>query len=240
MTTPNARPTRVAADLLKAQWWVAAIAWGGLYLFFGTIGVIVAATAGLEQSVWVGACWWTQYLMMAAGVMVTVQHLRVYVAGGVTRRVFGRGAVLFGLAASAVFGAAMELGFVVERGIAWAAGAPMFSAAADFVASPANMLRSALEFGLLHAAYFFAGWVIAATFHRHGVIAGLAVIVPAMLPGLLMDLLKLGAEPTSYLLDELDVGVLTRFTLVAAVTAAIAGLILLAYRTTRAAAVKTP
>lgn len=240
MTGHRARPVRVAAGLWRSHWWVAAIYWGATYLLFGIIGLIVATTAGLEHSVWIGACWWSQYFLMAAGISVTAQYLRVHIAGGVTRRVFGLGVVLFGLTGSILFGAATVLGFVVERGLATSAGAAAFPTAADYTATVADVLVATLDFSILHAAHFFAGWAIAATFQRFGVVAGLAVIVPAMTPGLLMDLVTIGSQPTAEILEDLDLAVLTRPSLVAVVVTLTAAVTLLAYRSTRAAAVNGP
>ncbi|ADD42251.1 hypothetical protein [Stackebrandtia nassauensis] len=239
MTAPTARPVRVTANLLRSQWWVAAIFWGGLYLLFLTIGVIVSATAGMKESVWIGACWWSQYLMLAAGTVVTSQYVRIFVGHGVTRRTLTIGAVLYGLAGSALFGVLMELGFLAERGIAMAQGLPPFPAATEFVASPARMLESTVEFTLLHVAYFFAGWLISVTFYRHGGVAGIAVIVPALLPGLFMDVVKLGDKPLSELFASVDLTGLPQVVAVSADALSVAVLALLCLLLTRTVPIRS-
>lgn len=218
MTTTPARPVGVATDMLRSLWWIAAIIWGGLYLLLA-VGTLIAMSGGLHESLWLGAVWWTQYLLLAAGAAFTGQYLRHYVAVGVTRRVFGRGVLLFGLISSVLFGVALELGFLIERGLTMLGGVGPYPAAADFVGSPGQILLATGQFSLLFAAYFFPGCLIAAAFSRHGVVIGLLTLVPALVPGLAMDALVLGGEPVTRLLDRLDIAALSTTSLILATAA---------------------
>ncbi|MGH8876953.1 MAG: hypothetical protein ACRD0P_06390 [Stackebrandtia sp.] len=185
----------VTTDLLRSQGWTVAIFWGLMYTVFLTAGIIVHLTAGLHDSVWAGARWWPQYFIFAHGVMTTAVYLRIFVSHGVTRRAFILGGTGFGLAIAVASGVAIQLGFVVERGVLNSVGGTQTTYMEDLASSPLRMLTSAFEFSALYAAYFFAGWLIATVFYRRGVVGGLLVIVPSVVPALVLEVTQWGVGP---------------------------------------------
>jgi hypothetical protein len=181
----------VCLELLRGQRWMIAAFWLAMAAIFGIIGAILALVNDDIGSVWTGARWVPQYMILALGVITTSQHLRVYVAHGVSRRRFIAGAAGYGAAVSVLFATVMELGFVVERLIFHAGTAQQFGAGTyDVVASPLVALTTAAEFAVLYAAYFFAGWLIASCFYRLPVWGALALIIPTFLPVNLIEVIQ--------------------------------------------------
>ena len=195
--------TRVLTDLLRANGATLGLFWAMLYALFATIGVIVSATVGLNESVWVGSRWWPQFFVLAMGIMVVSTQLRIYLANGILRRDFVLGGIGYGLVVAVVCGAGTQLGFVVERAFLNAAGATPFTGPIDFAASPLRIASAALEFTGMYAAYFFGGLLIAAVFQRAGAVWGIASIVPALLPAAAVETALWNIGPLPGLADAL-------------------------------------
>ncbi|MEV8505505.1 hypothetical protein AB0368_11845 [Actinoplanes sp. NPDC051475] len=136
-----------------------------------------------------------KYWLGVIGVMLVSLHLRQFVAAGVTRRALIAAGLALGVLVSLGVGVLITLGHGLEdRSFSTVgAGYPAWSPSV-----------AVSEFGHVFPtclAFFVSGAAAAAGFYRFGAWGGLAVVVPAILPGLLSEEL-LGISGTG--------GVLTR------------------------------
>ncbi|MEV4638605.1 hypothetical protein AB0J80_14760 [Actinoplanes sp. NPDC049548] len=122
-----------------------------------------------------------KYWLGVIGVMLVTLHLRQFVAAGVTRRTVVAGGAAFGVLVSVGVAVLIPLGHGLED-------KALGAVSADYPAwSPPVAVG---EFGHVLPvclAFFVSGAAVAAGFYRFGAGIGLALLVPAVLPGLLAE-----------------------------------------------------
>ena len=120
-----------------------------------------------------------RYFLLVIGILLITGHLKLFVAGGITRRDFLRGAGVFGALTATAYAAVVPVGHGVERLIWTAFGTPPDSYPGFTVVSALREFATMLPAGL---AGFITGAFIAAGFYRYHWIKGMLLIVPGLLP----------------------------------------------------------
>jgi hypothetical protein len=118
--------------------------------------------------------WW---LAVVAVVMVT-NNLRNYVVGGITRRDFMAGAAALAVVGSVGFALLVPIGHGIEYALHGGSGFSFAIALRDF----GHTLPACL-------AAFVTGAAASAGFYRYGAWAGLALLIPALLPAAVSEAL---------------------------------------------------
>ncbi|WP_157554501.1 hypothetical protein [Nocardia crassostreae] len=119
------------------------------------------------------------------GIYVTAVYLPLYLAHGITRREFGKQALLFGAALVTAGAALMTLGFAIERLVYAVADWPqkLDSGARGLYSSTHQYGWMFLSFWLTFAVYLAVGAAIAAAFYRRawGGLGGVLLIPVGLL-----------------------------------------------------------
>ena len=187
--------TSVAKSLWKTYRPVMFWFWGLITAVSVLVTAIVATVTEVQFSFWVLIAgqafkWW----LLVFGTLLVAVHLKLFIANGLTRRVFLLGSGVFGLLGALAFAALVPIGHGVER-LAWAAfGTPP----ADYPEfSVALALREFGHFLPLGLASLVTGVAVAAGFYRYPWWAGLLLVVPGVVPLLAAEgLLGLHEAPT--------------------------------------------
>lgn len=206
---PSHPGLRSGMELLRALRLAVASFWLIMLVLFLIIGIFVAASGPDPTSVWTGARWAPQYFLGGAGFTLAAQHLRIHVSHGVTRRHYIVGGIWSGIAVSVIFGVVMELGFVLERVIYHANDWIQFDGTKDLAASPGAVAVATVEFTVMYAAYFFAGWLIGSGYYRFRAWTATLLMIPAVLPPLVIESMQWRGGPVYFLIDRLGIGALT-------------------------------
>jgi hypothetical protein len=157
------------------------------------VGVDVVTRIGSELEVF-GGLWTlitssaTRYWILVVGILVTTMQLRVYVANGITRRDFTRGAAAFGLIVAVAFTVVVLIGHAVESTVVATAvsGDHVALSAARELDRLGRVLPTLLAYGV-------SGWLIGIGYYRFHPLAGTLLIAPAVVPMVVTTWL-LGAE----------------------------------------------
>jgi hypothetical protein len=187
---PAHHPALRVAGALGGDLFFYALVWVGIGAALLTANLVANGVWGdVESSVWEGNSIVVQYVLVAAGIMVSVSYLPVYVTHGITRRHFSAGALVavVGLAVGAAL--ATTLAFVVEHLVFSAADWPhVIDADRDMhiYDRPDQYGLIFVELGALYVAHVIAGLVIGAALFRLGwwygsvfLVAGAAIGVGA-------------------------------------------------------------
>jgi hypothetical protein len=127
-----------------------------------------------------------KYWLGVVGVMLVTLHLRPFVAAGVTRRAYLRGAGLFVLTAAAGLTVLVVAGHAIE-------GAILPRAASYPVLTGGHVVPELARVFVTMLAYVATGAAITAGFYRWGPRLGIPLMIPALVPVLLAEgLLGLG------------------------------------------------
>jgi hypothetical protein len=173
--------------MLVAQGAFLAMVWAGYLALFVAVTVAIAVFGSVRTSVWEQASQLPRWFTLFIGVYLTGTYLRLAVAHGRTRREFMAQASAFLVAYSALFAVLMTLGFVVETAIYRLGGWPQTLNRDHLFTSPGQLGRIFVAFWLVFAVWTVVGAMIAAAFHRNGLLgvlgiaAGLLLIVPTEL-----------------------------------------------------------
>lgn len=161
--------------LLGEQTFLLVLVWAGYLVVVAVIGAIIAATAGLEGSIWEQASQLSRWFAAFIGVYLTGTVLRLAVAQGVTRREFLIQAGAFTVAYS--FGLALltTVAFAVETLVYRGLGLPQTFLTQHLYDSPTQYGHILVTFWLTIAVWLAAGAFVAVAFHRSGLL-GLAAI----------------------------------------------------------------
>jgi hypothetical protein len=128
-----------------------------------------------------------RYWMLSAGIVVTAACLRPYIAHGVTREHLTWGATLAVILVCLILAAAMAAAYYGEYLVFSAAGWHYDVADGHMFASGAEVGRVFIEFALILAVHFFAGWAMASNFVRFGVWTAISLIPVTYLPALVTE-----------------------------------------------------
>lgn len=178
----------VCRGLVRVYWPI--FAWF-IAVTMAIIAVTAAALAGtglLDASVWGNtAAGQPRYFLLAMGVLLVSTHLPVYVAHGVTRRVFALAALAFATAVAFAFSVWAMLGFGVEHLILADLGLLGGLAEPYPVQSIGAGLRLMLELTLVDLVYVCCGWLIGSLYYRFGGWTGTLLLPPAVIPVLVAE-----------------------------------------------------
>jgi hypothetical protein len=170
----------VLAGLLRFYRWT--LLWFAVVLLVVvTVANVITHFAGTERpafSVLIAALAFKYWLLVLGIVSVSI-NLRLFVAAGITRRAFFAGTVQLAGLGAVVLALMVPIGHAVESAVAGVT--PAFT--------PGLGLR---EFGLVLPgllAAFVSGAAVSAGFYRHGLYGGAALLIPALLPTALAELL---------------------------------------------------
>jgi hypothetical protein len=132
-----------------------------------------------------------RYWLGIVGVMVVAMHLRQFIANGITRRDFTRGAGVAGLVLAVLLAALVPIGHALEMGYLHLIGV-----AARYPDLTVGLALS--EFGHTLAsglAFLVSGLAVTAGFYRFGGWPGLVFLLPGLVPlGVAESLLSLGEQ----------------------------------------------
>lgn len=197
MTLVNRAGWPISKSLIRSHLRVFAYFWVMLSVLLIVIGIVVAVVVPQPTGVWQGSRWAPQYFVFVVGLTCAATQLRAYLAVGIARKQF-----LFGVSVLAVVMALgctvlIELGFVIERAIFNAQGWSQFGHDRDLVASAGVVAQTAAEFFLLYVSYFLAGLMIGGGFLRLSPAVGVALIIPAALPPLIIESLQWNSGPVN-------------------------------------------
>jgi hypothetical protein len=176
------RPAVRTAGALGAELFFYALMWAGIALALTALNLVGNGVWGADDptSAWEGTSVLLQYVMIAGGLMVAVNHLPLYVTHGVTRRDFAAGTFLTfaGLAVGAALAA--TLAFAVER-VVFAAFDWSHVLGGDptvhLYDSPDQYGVIFVELATSYAAHLVGGLVIGAALYRLGWVVGSAVML---------------------------------------------------------------
>jgi hypothetical protein len=179
-----ASPTlRVARRMTATLWPVAAGYWAIMAAVALTVGVTVGAFGEIKTSlVQYPLLNAPKYFLMVFGILATTMQLPIYVAHGVTRREFIRGAAVFFAALATAFTALQLVALGIEYAVYSAQDLLPRLTEAHPLASAGDAGRLFLQTLLLGLAYLATGWLIGVGYYRFGPWLGTAFIVPACLP----------------------------------------------------------
>ncbi|HEX5541905.1 MAG TPA: hypothetical protein VFX60_10150 [Micromonospora sp.] len=159
------------------------LCWAVTVLIVAIVSVSTALAGDVTESLWLNTgSTQPRYFLVAIGVMLVTLHLPVYVAHGVTRRLFMLAGAGFALAVSAAFAAATTIGFSLERAIfKWQGILDQLSHPYP-VNTLGDGLRVTLSLALLGLVYLSAGGLIGSIYYRYGAWIGTLLIPAAALP----------------------------------------------------------
>ena len=123
-----------------------------------------------------------QYFLMVFGIVAVTTQLAVFVAHGVTRRDFARGAAVF-LAGLALWFAVVQVAVLLaENGVFHLAGIAGDLTQPHPAGTPAAAGRLFMQCLMVGAAHAVSGWLIGSGYYRYGPWLGTVLIVPGYLP----------------------------------------------------------
>jgi hypothetical protein len=176
--------TLVMTSLVRRYRPVALWFWGAAVLGIGIALWIVASVTDVEFSLWgtiAGSA--AKYWLGTVGVVLVSVHLKQFVSVGVTRHEFLDGAAWFALGAAVLFSVVLPVGHGVEQ---WAVGLSQpLAAGYPHVAMISEFLHTLPA----ELAYLVSGAAITAGYYRSGPLRGLLLMVPALLPVLVSEVL---------------------------------------------------
>lgn len=191
-------------ELLRGYSLMIGFCWAVTGLIVAIVVVSTTLAGEVTESLWLNTgSTQPRYFLLAMGVMLAATHLPVYVAHGVTRRLFLVAGVGFTVAVSAAFAAITVIGFGLERLLfSW-------QGTLDRLPEPYPMntlgdgLRVALALALLGTVYLCCGWLIGSIYYRYGAWFG-TLLIPAAAVPLFVAEAGIGEKPLgAWLVQEL-------------------------------------
>ena len=202
------RPAISVAVCLGGELFFYGLFWSGIVLALLTLNVAANGVFGtVEASVWAGGFDLTRYLFVAAGAMVIVACLPMYVAQGITRRAFIAGAIPAGLAVAFLATGAATAVYGLEGVVYDIADWPhVLDAGRDrhLYDRPDDYGPIFVELFAVYSAQLMSGMAIAATFYRFGPVIGVLFVPLTALPAVATEM-ALGAGGAGQVIgDALD------------------------------------
>lgn len=217
MRTTTSNPARIDSRARRANETSQIVlfgtaAWIGWVWVAATVAyaIVIASIArwgSVDQALWRPvASGWQRYIVFAAGVTVTTTFLRMLVRNGVTRRLLSIGAVATMVCLSVALSAWNVAGYAVEKAIFDDRGWPQ-QIADGRVFEWGDIPRLAVDFGLVIAAYYVAGWIVGCCYVRWGPVVGTVLLPLAILPAAAVELVvspDLAGMDVDVVRDRLD------------------------------------
>lgn len=187
MTGTN--PTRLIVRRLTRTLWVPAVAYAAIVVVaafvsdaatgaFGEVRSSVAQYPILNSP---------KYFLMVFGILAATTQLPIFVAHGITRRDFVRGAAVFFAALAALYAALQIAVLGTEYAVCAALGVLDRFTQAHPVATPGAAGRLFLECLMIGLANLVGGALIGTGYYRFGPWLGTVLIAPAYLPALVAE-----------------------------------------------------
>ncbi|MGW7681928.1 hypothetical protein ACWGID_14380 [Kribbella sp. NPDC054772] len=164
--------------------------WAVMLVAFLVVGIVIQwATSGVTSSMWDYGTQSPKYFSMAIGITLTPAFFALFVAQGVTRRMYSFAAGIYLTGAAAATSLLWVLAYQLEHALyAWQ-GWP------DKLNNP-HLFTSTSQVGLVFAEFFLlilshevAGWLLGITFVRFGFWLGVLMLPLAVLPAAAAELL---------------------------------------------------
>lgn len=169
------------------------VAWIGWVWVAATVAyaIVIASIArwgSVDQALWRSvASGWQRYVVFAAGVTVTTTFLRMLIRNGATRRLLSIGAVVTMAGVAVALSAWNVAGYAVEKAVFDDRGWSQ-EIADGRVFEWGDIPRLVVDFGLVIAAYFVAGWIVGCCYVRWGAAVGTLLLPVAVLPAAAVEL----------------------------------------------------
>lgn len=186
---PN-RPTLSDAAAITTFGHLAWLAWVWLTITIVYAGVIaaIARFGTVDESMWQSVvAGWQRWVVFAAGITTTTTFLRMLVRNGATRALLSSASTVTMAVIGVVAGLWITAGFAVEKLVYDRFGWTQ-EVDGGTVLQWSDLWRVALESPLVLAAYFVAGWLVGVGFYRFGVVGGIVLLLPSMIPAALCEL----------------------------------------------------
>jgi hypothetical protein len=171
----------VLATLLRLYRLIALGFVSAVVLVTGVGDALLSRSEAVPYSLWMTiAATGVKYWLGVVGVMLVTLQLRPFVAAGVTRRAYLRGAGLFVLTAAAGLTVLVVAGHAIEEAILPRAASYPVLTGSSVVPELAHVFVTVL-------AYAASGVAITAGFYRWGPRLGILLMVPALVPVVLAE-----------------------------------------------------
>lgn len=154
------------------------------------LGVQLVRGGDVDRSIWEQIGFGIQgWVIFAAGITTVPVYVAMIVSGGVTRRRLSEASIAAMVVVAVAGTAVVMAGYLIER-IAFASGDwPHVLDDGSTVLAAGTAGRIAITSLLSFAAFFVSGWIIGTCFYRFGSATGIAAIVPALIPAIVVDTL---------------------------------------------------
>ncbi len=140
----------------------------------------------LFQSVFAG---WQRWLVFAAGVTMTTTFLRMLVRNGSTRALVSSASTVAMAVIASIGTTIIAAGWVIEKFVYDRQGWPQRLDSGNEVFEWSDLWRVAIESPIVLAVFFVSGWLVGVGFYRFGVVGGLLLLLPSLIPAALIEVI---------------------------------------------------
>ena len=162
--------------------------WVAASIVYAGVVTAVARWGSVDQGLWQSvAAGWQRYVVFGAGVTTTTTYLRTFLRNGVSRSLLSSASTVSAALIGLIGAAWISAGYVAEK-LTYDHYGWVQELNSTTVFGWSDLWRVGLETPLVLAAYFISGWIVGAGFYRFGVVGGIALTVPGLVPAALVEL----------------------------------------------------